>query len=246
MSANVPLIPLAIRGARGLAAPHRARRAARGVHLHGAFTLAAAGLLDGRRATTHWEFSRELAQRYPGIRVEPDPIFVRDGPVSTSAGVTAGMDLALDLVEEDLGAEMALSVARFLVVFLRRPGGQAQFSATLARDAPERRSLRDLQAWIADNLTKRLAIPELAARAAMSPRHFARVFAQELGMTPARYVLEQRVEAARRELERTARSQDEIAERCGFGSAERLRRAFVRALGVPPALYRERFRRKRA
>ena len=154
----------------------------------GAFLLAKAGLLDGRRATTHWASCADLAQRYPAVSVEPDPIFVRDGNVATSAGVTAGMDLALALVEEDLGREVALEAARWLVLFLKRPGGQAQFSAQLAAQTAERAPLRELQAWIPDHLGEDLSVPALARRAAMSERNFARAFRRETGMTPAAYV----------------------------------------------------------
>jgi transcriptional regulator GlxA family with amidase domain len=207
----------------------------------GAFILAEAGLLDGRRATTHWGSCALLAQRYPRVSVDPNPIFVRDGNVYTSAGVTAGMDLALALVEEDHGHEVALGVARELVLFLRRPGGQSQFSAQLAVQSADRAPLRDLQAWIADNLGGDLSVPALAAHAAMSPRNFARVFTQEVGVTPARFVEQARVEAACRRLEESANGVDAIAAECGFGSTESMRRAFLRRLRVPPSAYRHRF-----
>jgi transcriptional regulator GlxA family with amidase domain len=208
----------------------------------GTFILAEAGLLDGRRATTHWRACGELARRYPNVTVERDPIFVRDGSVYTSAGVTAGMDLALALVEEDHGRELALRVARELVMFLKRPGGQSQFSAQLAVQAADREPLRELQAWIADHLDADLSIPALASHAAMSERNFARVFAREVGVTPARFVERARVEGARRRLEESSDGIDAVAERCGFGSAEVMRRAFLRLLGVPPAAYRGRFK----
>ena len=163
----------------------------------GAFLLARAGLLDGRRATTHWASCPDLAERYPAVTVEPDPIFVRDGNVATSAGVTAGMDLALALVEEDLGRDVALEAARWLVLFLKRPGGQAQFSAQLAAQTADRAPLRELQAWIPDHLDEDLSVPALASRAAMSERNFARAFRRETGMTPAAYVEAARVESAR-------------------------------------------------
>jgi len=207
----------------------------------GAFVLAEAGLLDGRRVTTHWRSCQALARRYPHVRVDPDPIFVRDGNVYTSAGVTAGMDLALGLVEADHGHEVALQVARELVLFLRRPGGQSQFSAQLAVQAADREPLRELQAWIADHLDRDLAVPALAERAAMSPRNFARVFTCEVGVTPARFVEQARVEAARRRLEESTHGVDAIAADCGFGSAESMRRAFLRRLRVSPSAYRHRF-----
>jgi transcriptional regulator GlxA family with amidase domain len=218
---------------------HRVRRL--GSVCSGAFVLAEAGLLDGRRATTHWSVCDALAQRYPRVRVDPDPIFIRDGRVYTSAGVTAGMDLALALVEEDHGREIALHVARELVLFLRRPGGQSQFSAQLALQTTDHQPLRELQAWIAEHPSADLSVATLAARVAMSPRNFARVFARELGTTPARFVEQIRVEAARRRLEESAHGVDLIASECGFGSAESMRRSFVRTLRVPPSAYRSRF-----
>ncbi len=207
----------------------------------GAFVLAAAGLLDGRRATTHWGWCDELQRRHPAVTVERDPIFVVDGALRTSAGVTAGMDLALALVEEDLGPRVALDVARWLVVFVKRPGGQAQFSAQLAAQAADRAPLRDLQAWMADHLDADLSVPALAARACMSERHFARAFKAETGMTPAAHVEALRVERARLALEAGATPIDAVARRCGFGTVETLRRAFARRLGVSPSAYRNRF-----
>ena len=208
----------------------------------GTFVLAEAGLLDGRRATSHWRACTELARRYPDVRVEPDPIFVRDGKIFTSAGVTAGMDLALALVEEDHGREIALRVARELVLFLRRPGGQSQFSAQLAAQLADREPLRELQAWVVDRPNEDLSVPALARRAAMSPRNFARVFIRETGITPARYVEAVRVEAARRRLEESDAGVEEIASDAGFGTAESMRRAFLRTLHVAPRDYRSRFR----
>lgn len=208
----------------------------------GTFLLAAAGLLNGRRATTHWACADELASRYPEVTVDANPIWVQDGNVYTSAGVTAGMDLALAMVEEDYGTEMALKVARALVLFLRRPGGQAQFSVSLSTQAPEGKSLLDLQAWMAENLSGDLSVEALAARSAMSPRNFARVFTRELRVTPARYVARLRLEAACRELEQTHKSMEEIASGCGFGSTELMRRAFLRSLTITPLRYREHFR----
>jgi transcriptional regulator GlxA family with amidase domain len=209
----------------------------------GAFVLAEAGLLDGRRATTHWAACARLAARYPSVTVEPDPIFVRDGRIWTSAGVTAGMDLALALVEEDHGREVALAVARELVLFLKRPGGQAQFSAQLQAQLAVREPLRDLQAWMADHPAADLSVEALAKRVALSPRHFARVFKQETGETPARAALAVRIEAARRRLEDGDDGLEGVAAACGFGSAEVMRRAFLRTLRVGPAVYRRRFRR---
>ena len=207
----------------------------------GAFILAEAGLLDNRRVTTHWRWCGALAQRYPEVRVEADPIFVRDGNIYTSAGVTAGMDLALALVEEDHGHAVAVNVARDLVLFLRRPGGQSQFSTQLAVQAADREPVREVQAWIADHLGDDLSVPALAARATMSPRNFARVFTREVGTTPARFVEQARLEAARRRLEESAHGVDAIAMQCGFGSSESMRRTFLRRLQVPPSAYRHRF-----
>lgn len=208
----------------------------------GAFLLAAAGLLDGRRATTHWAFCAALAERYPAIRVEPDPIYVRDGNIATAAGVTAGIDLALALVEEDLGREPALAVARRLIVFLRRPGNQTQFSAQLAVQTATRPPLRDIQHWVVENLRADLSVDALADRAGLSSRHFARAFHSEVGMTPGRYVDRVRLEAARRLLEDTADGVDAVARACGYGTSEAMRRAFVRSLDASPAEYRRRFR----
>jgi transcriptional regulator GlxA family with amidase domain len=207
----------------------------------GTFVLAAAGLLDGRRVTTHWAWCRTLAEMFPRLTVEPDPIFVRDGNLWTSAGVTAGMDLALALVEEDLGRALALETARQLVLFLRRPGGQSQFSAQLAAQAAQREPLRDLQAWLADHPEANCSVAALARRVAMSPRNFARVFTREVGVPPARFVERVRVEAARRRLEESADGVDAIADACGFGTAESMRRAFLRTVHVSPSAYRHRF-----
>jgi len=169
----------------------------------GAFLLARAGLLAGRRVTTHWAYAEALQRQFPGVNVDPEPIYVRDGCVVTSAGVTAGIDLALALVEEDIGREAALDVARHLVVFLRRPGGQAQFSAQLRAQLARRPPLREVQQWVTERPAEDLSVPRLAARAGLSPRQFARSFAAETGMTPGRYVDRVRLEAARRELEDT-------------------------------------------
>jgi transcriptional regulator GlxA family with amidase domain len=208
----------------------------------GAFLLAEAGLLAGRRVTTHWAYCDLLAEQYPELRVYPEPIFVRDGNVATSAGVTAGIDLALALVEDELGRDVALDLARHLVVFLRRPGNQAQFSAQLAAQVAQREPLRDVQQWIAERPGSDLTVEVLAERASLSPRQFARAFAAEVGMPPGRYVGKVRVEAARRRLEDTGEGIEETARACGFGTPEAMRRAFIRALGVSPAEYRRRFR----
>jgi transcriptional regulator GlxA family with amidase domain len=208
----------------------------------GSYLLAAAGLLDGRRATTHWGFCAGLAERYPRVEVDPDPVWVRDGDIWTSAGVTAGIDLALALVEDDLGAEVALAVARQLVVFLKRPGGQSQFSGALAAQQATRPALRELQAWIAGHLTDDLSVAALAARASLSERSFARAFRAEIGQTPAAYVETLRVERARALLEDGAESLEAVTRATGFTSPEVLRRAFHRRVGVSPAAYRERFR----
>jgi transcriptional regulator GlxA family with amidase domain len=212
----------------------------------GALLLAKAGLLDGRRATTHWASCAELARRYPQVTVEPDRIFVRDGRVATSAGVTAGMDLALALVEEDLGRDVAMEAARWLVVFLQRPGGQAQFSAQLSAQAADRAPLRDLQAWIPDHLDEDLSVPALARRACMSDRNFARAFRRETGLTPGAYVEAARVERARIALESGDQPVETVARQAGFGTVETMRRAFRRRVGVSPADYRTRFRRQAA
>jgi transcriptional regulator GlxA family with amidase domain len=208
----------------------------------GALLLAEAGLLDGKRATTHWAFARELASLYPKVRVEADSIYLKEGRVYTSAGVTSGMDLALSLVEEDLGRGIALAAARWLVLFLKRPGGQAQFSAELSAQAAAREPIRDLQWWILDHLDEDLSVEALASRAGMSPRNFARVFSREVGATPARYVERVRIEAARRRLEESSASIDEVADACGFGTGETMRRAFLRNVRVAPSHYRNRFR----
>ncbi|MGW2519133.1 GlxA family transcriptional regulator [Streptomyces sp. NPDC001617] len=208
----------------------------------GAILLAEAGLLDGRRATTHWAYCDKLARDHPAVEIDPDPIYVRDGKVSTSAGVTSGIDLALALVEEDLGREAALAIARHLVVFLRRPGNQAQFSAQLAAQTAQREPLREVQQWITEHPGEDLSVESLAARASLSPRHFARAFQTETGMTPGRYVDRVRLEHARRLLEDTADGVEEISRTCGYGTPEAMRRAFVKTLGAAPAEYRRRFR----
>ena len=207
----------------------------------GAFLLAEAGLLDGRRVTTHWSSARVLARRYPGVTVDPGPIFIRDGAVWTSAGVSAGMDLALALVGDDAGPELARSVARWLVLYLQRPGGQAQFSAHLDGRLARRPSLQDLQGWIADHLDEDLTVAALARRAAMSERHFARRFRAETGVPPADYVEGLRTEAACRLLETTAEPIEAVARRCGFGTVETLYRTFRRRHATTPARHRAHF-----
>ncbi|MFJ6506061.1 GlxA family transcriptional regulator [Streptomyces sp. NPDC091879] len=208
----------------------------------GAILLAAAGLLDGRRATTHWAYCDRLARDHPAVEVDPDPIYVRDGHVATSAGVTSGIDLALALVEDDLGRATALTIARHLVVFLRRPGNQAQFSVQLAAQTARREPLREVQQWISEHPGGDLSVESLAARARLSPRHFARAFQAETGTTPGRYVEGVRLEHARRLLEDTPDGVEEISRASGYGTPEAMRRAFVKTLGSAPAEYRRRFR----
>jgi len=209
----------------------------------GAFLLAETGLLAGRRATTHWEFCAALQDRHPDVRVEADPIYIRDGRVWTSAGITAGIDLALALVEDDLGRAVALQTARHLVVFLKRPGGQAQFSEPLKAQAAAGADgqFAALHAWMTDNLASDLSVERLAAQAGMSPRHFARLYAARHGTTPAKAVEVLRVEAARRALEETPAPIKRVAAICGFGDEERMRRSFLRHLGSSPLDYRRRF-----
>ena len=206
----------------------------------GAFLLGAAGVLDGRRAVTHWRFCAEFARRFPAVHLEPDPIFVRDDSIWTSAGVTAGIDLALALVEEDLGRTLALAVARYLVVFLKRPGGQAQFSEVLALQAAED-EFGALHDWISKHLAQDLSLTALANQAGMSERSFSRHYAESTGLTPARAVERLRVEGARRLLLDTRLPVKRISQRCGFGSEETMRRSFLRVLSATPQDYRARF-----
>ena len=206
----------------------------------GAFLLAASGLLDGRRAATHWSYCAELARRFPKVRVESDPIFVRDGSVWTSAGVTAGIDLALALIEQDLGRTVALAVARYLVVFLKRPGGQAQFSTALSLQSAED-EFGVLHGWINKHLADDISLPVLADQAGMSERSFSRHYAEATGLTPARAVERLRVEAARRMLSESRLPVKRISQRCGFGSEETMRRSFLRILSATPQDYRSRF-----
>jgi transcriptional regulator GlxA family with amidase domain len=253
-----PIDTLVVAGGRGVAAAAHddrlvawlkaaARRSRRVTSVcTGAFLLAQAGLLDGRRATTHWASCALLTRSYPRVEVESDPIFVRDGNVITSAGVTSGMDLALALVEEDLGREIALETARWLVMFVKRPGGQAQFSAQLEAQTADREPLRDLQDWLPDHLDEDLSVPALARRASMSERNFARAFRDETGMTPAAYVEAARIERARIALDSGDLPVETIALQTGFGTVETMRRAFRRRVGVSPAGYRSRFRSEAA
>jgi len=203
----------------------------------GAFILAAAGLLDGLLATTHWGRAAELARAYPQVRVEPDRIFIRDGAIWTSAGVTAGIDLALALVADDLGEGFAKRAAQQLVVYYRRPGGQSQFSALLEADRPSGR-FPPVLAWARERLGERISVDRLADRGAMSPRHFARAFAAETGTTPAKAIERLRLEAAREQVESGAEPIKAVAARTGFGDPERMRRAFVRVFGQPPQALR--------
>jgi transcriptional regulator GlxA family with amidase domain len=207
----------------------------------GDFILAAAGLLDGRRAVTHWRHGEQLAARYPRIKVDIEPIFIRDGKMWTSAGVMASFDLLLALVQEDFGTEVARSVARSLVLFLRRTGSQAQFSRQLATQLSDQHPIRELQQYIADHPAADLTLSTLAERLHMSVRHLARVFRQEVGVSPGQYVQGTRIETARRRLEETELGVKSIAADCGFGSSESLRRVFVQTLGVSPSEYRQRF-----
>jgi transcriptional regulator GlxA family with amidase domain len=208
----------------------------------GAFLAAEAGLLDGCRATTHWAFAGRLAEEFPNVDVDPDPIFIRSSEtVWTAAGVTAGIDLALSLVEDDHGTEVAQTVARWLVLYLRRPGGQTQFAAPVWMPRAKRAPIRDVQEAIEAEPGGPHSIDDLARRATMSPRHFTRVFTDEVGEAPGQYVERIRTEAARRQLEETDDTVVAIATRCGFGTAETMRRNFIRRVGIPPDQYRKAF-----
>jgi transcriptional regulator GlxA family with amidase domain len=209
----------------------------------GAFVLAAAGLLTGKKVTTHWNNARELADRYPDIAVQEDAIHVRDGRVRTAAGVTAGLDLALSFVEEDLGRAVGIKVASQLVMYFKRPGGQLQFSRSSAVFPQGRSALQSVQRWVAANPAADLSVPRLAEHAGLSARHFARLFQQEIGVTPASWVEEARVAAARRLLEKGDQRPKQVAALCGFSNADVLRRAFARHVGVTPAEYRRNFAR---
>jgi len=203
----------------------------------GAFVLAAAGLLEGRRATTHWSRTTDFVRRFPTVQLEPDRIFVRDGQVWTSAGITAGIDLSLAMIADDLGEEIARCTAQQLVVYRRRPGGQSQFSALLELEQPDAR-FGGLLGWARERLSEPLGVERLADQAAMSPRHFARAFAAETGVTPAKAIERLRVEAARERIEAGPDPIDRIAAKVGFGDPERMRRAFLRAFGQPPQALR--------
>jgi transcriptional regulator GlxA family with amidase domain len=202
----------------------------------GAYVLAAAGLLDGRRATTHWQRTADFARRFPAVKLEPDRIFTRDGPIWTSAGITAGIDLALAMIAEDLGESVARATAQQLVVYHRRPGGQSQFSTLLELEQGGR--FDGLLAWARENLHEPLTVDQLAERAAMSPRHFARAFAAEKAVTPAKAIERLRVEAARALLDSQPLRVEDVALEAGFGDPERMRRAFMRAFGQPPQALR--------
>ena len=212
----------------------------------GAFLLAQAGLLDGKRVTTHWQSAHRLAAEFPSLTVEPDALFIRDGGVITSAGITAGIDLALALIEEDHGHEIAMAVAREMVVFLKRPGGQSQFSAELSAQSAESGRFAGFKDWIFGNLQQPLSVEQLAEKVCMSPRSFARHFSDQFGMTPAKFVERARVDAARRDLQDGALTLDQIAAKRGFQSADRMRRSFQRSLGVTPQDYRQRFKTESA
>jgi transcriptional regulator GlxA family with amidase domain len=208
----------------------------------GAFLLAEAGLLNGKQAVTHWSFCDRLAREYPKVVVRPEPIYLRDGSIYTSAGITAGIDLSLALVEEDHGHETALKIARFLIMFLVRPGGQAQYSHMLSRQAISSQPLRELQVWMLEHLREDLTIDPLAERIGMSARHFSRVCLRETGMNPGQFVDRMRVEAAQQIIDSSSRGLKEIAESCGFKSADAMRRTFLRVLGVTAAEYASRFK----
>lgn len=208
----------------------------------GAYLLAAAGVLDGHRAATHWYAADDLAARFPTVQVDPDPIFIRSGRVWSCAGVSAGMDLALAMVADDHGDRLARSVARWLVMYLRRPGGQSQFSVALSTPAVRHDRIRQVQRWIGEHPEADLSVPALARRAHLSPRHFARLFTEQTRTTPAAYVEASRIEAARRLLEAGDDPLEVVASRCGFGSVESLYRGFRRRGGTTPAAYRDRFR----
>lgn len=209
-----------------------------GAICRGVFALGEVGLLDGRRATTHWAWCADLAEAFPAALIEPEPVFVRDGAVSTSAGATAALDLALAFVEEDHGRELALELARELLLYVHRPAGQPQISAQLSTQLAAHCPIRSLQGWIFENLLEDLSVPSLARRVGMSPRNFSRVFAREVGDTPKQFVKRARIETVRRLLEETRDTVDEIAARAGFPNADTLRREFTGMLGVSPTEYR--------
>ena len=205
----------------------------------GAYLLAEAGLLNGKKATTHWRFSKEMATRYPHVQVETEPIWVQDGNIYTSAGISAGIDLALAWVEQDCGTSTAQEIARELVLFLRRSGKDKQLSVSLSAQASQMKSIQELHVWIQENVQRKLTVPILADRVSMSVRNFERVFLREIGEKPSRYILKIRVEAARLLLEKTDRGLKQIASSCGFANANVMRRAFLRSLGTSPHKYRQ-------
>lgn len=209
----------------------------------GAFVLAEAGLLNGRQAVTHWSFCARLAKEYPKVIVRPEPIYLRDGSIYTSAGITAGIDLSLALIEEDHGHETALRIARFLVMFLVRPGGQTQYSYMLSHQTTNFQPLRELQIWMLEHLRERLTVEVLAERIGMSARNFTRVCLRETGLNPGQFVDRMRIEVAQQMIDASTKGLKEIADACGFRSAEVLRRTFVRVLGVTAADYAKRFKR---
>ena len=209
----------------------------------GAFLLAAAGILNGKRAVTHWQFCDRLAREFPDVQVDPNAIYLRDGSIYTSAGITAGIDLTLALVEEDHGNKTALAIARQLVMFLVRPGGQAQYSHMLSRQAVTSDPLRELQVWMLENIKEDLSVERLADRIGMSARHFARICRSETNMNPGQFVDRMRVEAAQQMIDSSSMGLKEIADACGFGSADSMRRTFLRVLGITAGNYMERFKR---
>jgi transcriptional regulator GlxA family with amidase domain len=209
----------------------------------GTFLLGAAGLIDGRKVVTHWKFCDRLASEFPLAMVHPEPIFLQDGPIYTSAGIAAGIDLSLALVEEDQGHVVALNIARFLVMFLVRPGGQAQFSHMLSHQAVTSKPLRELQVWMMENLREDLTVEKLADRLGMSARHFTRVCLKEVKMNPGEFVDRLRVEAAQQMIDSTNMGLKEIADGCGLQTADAMRRTFLRVLGITPREYLHRFKR---
>lgn len=211
----------------------------------GAFTLAATGLLDGRQAVTHWNFCDRLTREFPAVQVKPDPIFLQHGSIYTSAGITAGMDLSLALVEEDCGHATALEIARHLVMFLVRPGGQSQYSHMLSRQAVTSQPLRELQVWMLEHLRDDLTVERLAERIGMSARHFTRVCLRETRMNPGQFVDRMRVEAAQQQIDSSSLGLKEIADACGFATADTMRRTFLRVIGISPSVYANRFNRSR-
>jgi transcriptional regulator GlxA family with amidase domain len=207
----------------------------------GAFILAKAGILDGKRATTHWRVCERLARLYPRVKVDNDPIFIKDGNVYTSAGISTGMDLALAMVEEDFGRDIALAVARQLVLYLKRPGNQSQFSSVLSYQKVDYQPISEVLDWIIDHLNENINVELLAEKASMSPRNFARVFLRESGITPSKFIEKLRLETARRRLEETKLTLDEISSECGVGNADALRRLFLRHMKTTPSDYRRSF-----